>query len=253
MDDSVVLEVLHATADAVRAALDLVEDWGPSGEKMGQYHLDVAANTAAVGLLEGAGLGVLSEETGLHHPDRPLLAVLDPVDGSTNCSRGVPWFATAIAVLDAEGPRVALVVNQATGTRFEAVRGGGARCDGTPIAPSGATAMKRAIVGLAGYPSEHLGWRQFRSLGAAALDLCAVASGVLDAYADCSPQGMHGVWDYAAAALICEEAGAVTADALGRDLVHREHGARRCPLAAATPELLDELSEKVAKAARKKP
>lgn len=240
MEDAELLATLHAAADAVRLALDDLADWGLAGTKPGQYHSDLAANDAAVKILEDAGMGVLSEETGVHHAGRPLRAVLDPVDGSTNASRRIPWYATSICVLDQDGPRAGIVVNQATNLRFEAVRGGGARADGVAISPSTSTSLSTSIVGLAGYPPEHLGWRQFRSLGAAALDLCAVASGILDGYIDCTG-GLHGPWDYLAGLLVCHEAGAVTADAFGRDLVAREHGDRRCPLAAATPELLEEI------------
>jgi fructose-1,6-bisphosphatase/inositol monophosphatase family enzyme len=95
-------------------------------------------------------------------------------------------------------------------------------------------------VGLSGLPPRHLGWQQFRAQGASALDLCEVASGVLDGFVDCSPSA-HGVWDYAAAVLICAEAGAVIADGAGRDLIVRDHTARRTPVAAATPALLAEL------------
>ncbi len=240
MTDDELLATLHAAADAIRGALDELVDWGLAGTRPGQYHSDVAANDVAIALLEDAGLGVLSEETGVHHPERPLRAVLDPVDGSTNASRRIPWYATSICVLDDEGPRAAIVVNQASNLRFEAVRGGGARADGVAISPSSVTTMDTAIVCLAGYPPEHLGWRQYRSLGAAALDLCGVAAGILDAYIDCTG-GLHGPWDYLGGLLICHEAGALTADAFGRDLVAREHGDRRCPLAAATPELMAEV------------
>src|SRR5882672_6405967 len=130
LDDGALLDVLTDAADAVRAALDGLTGWGPSGARPGQYRTDVVADAAAVAVLTDAGLGVLSEESGLHHDDRPLLAVLDPVDGSTNASRSLPWYATSVCVLDVDGPRVALVVNQATGERFDAVRGHGARCDG---------------------------------------------------------------------------------------------------------------------------
>jgi fructose-1,6-bisphosphatase/inositol monophosphatase family enzyme len=240
VDDAGLLEVLTASAVAIRAALDALTGWGLSGARPGQYRSDVVADAAAIAVLTGAGLGVLSEETGLHHPDRPLLAVLDPVDGSTNASRSLPWFATSICVLDDDGPRVALVVNQATGERFEAVRGGGARCDGVPIAPTTKTALADSLIGVSGYPRRHLGWRQYRALGAAALDLCAVASGRLDGYLDCSGDA-HGAWDYLGGLLVCTEAGAVVADVAGRDLVTRGHADRRTPLAAGTPELLDEL------------
>jgi fructose-1,6-bisphosphatase/inositol monophosphatase family enzyme len=248
MDDSTLLRVLHDAADAVRAALDRISDWGlaPDGAHAGQYLSDQVADAAAVGVLRTAGVEVLSEESGLQDGDRPVLVVLDPVDGSTNASRGVPWFATSLCALDADGARAALVVNQATGTRFEAVRGGGARRDGVSLKPSGATELSQSLVALSGLPSGNLGWKQYRAFGAAALDLCAVAAGMVDAYIDCSVDA-HGPWDYLAGMLVCQEAGASVADAWGRPLVCRGHADRRTPVAAATPELLAQ-----ALAARKK-
>ncbi|HVB06660.1 MAG TPA: inositol monophosphatase family protein [Acidimicrobiales bacterium] len=239
------LAVLEEASAAVRAALSALPDWGPAGTIAGQYHSDLAADAAAIAVLEGAGLGVLSEESGLHHPERALLAVLDPLDGSTNASRGVPWYATSICVLDGEGPFAALVVDQARGTSYRATRGGGATRDGAPIGPSGTERLGEAVVGLAGYPARYLGWRQFRAFGAAALDLCLVADGALDAYLDVS-SAAHGPWDYLAGMLVCTEAGAVVGEREGRDLVVREHGPRRAPLAAATPALAAELRAAVA-------
>ena len=240
VDDSELLATLHAVVDAVAAAVGELDSWGLAGTRPGQYHSDVAADAAALGVLHAAGLDVLSEESGLHADGHELLAVVDPIDGSTNASRHLPWFATSICVLDADGPRVAVVANQSTGTRFEAVRGGGARRDGEPISPTGCTDPGEAIVGLSGLPDAHLGWSQFRAFGAAALDLCAVACGQLDAYVDCLPDA-HGGWDYLGGLLVCTEAGAVVADALGRPLVVRDHADRRTPVAAATPALLDAL------------
>jgi myo-inositol-1(or 4)-monophosphatase len=240
LDDGALLDVLTEAAVAIRAALDDLAGWGPSGARPGQYRTDVVADAAAIAVLTGAGLGVLSEETGVHFADRALFAVLDPVDGSTNASRSLPWYATSICVLDAEGPRVALVVNQATGERFDAVRGRGARCDGVAIAPSGTTSLADSLIAVSGYPRRHLGWRQYRALGAAALDLCAVAAGRVDAYLDCTGDA-HGPWDYLGGLLVCTEAGAVVADLAGRDLVTRGHADRRTVVAGATSELLTEL------------
>ncbi len=231
--------MLDAAAAAVRKALDDLADWGPAGTRPGQYRSDLVADSAAVEVLVDAGLGVLSEESGLTDGDRELLAVVDPVDGSTNASRGIPWFATSLCVLDGDGPLAAVVVNQATGERFEAVRGEGARRQGAPIEPTDCTAMADALVGLTGSPSLRLGWRQVRALGAAALDLCAVACGHLDAYLDCSANS-HGPWDYLGGMLVCQEAGAVVADAHDRELVTRGPDDKRAPVAAATPELLAE-------------
>ena len=138
MDGTELLGVLGEAVEAVAASLRGLADWGLAGTRPGQYRSDLVADAAAVGVLTAAGLGVLSEESGLSAgaSEQALLAVLDPVDGSTNASRRLPWYATSICVLDREGPLAALVVNQATGTRYEAVRGGGARRDGEVIAPS---------------------------------------------------------------------------------------------------------------------
>jgi myo-inositol-1(or 4)-monophosphatase len=237
--DDFLLAALNQAATAVREVLDSLEDWGPAGTRAGQYRSDLVADEVAVRVLLGAGLGVLSEESGLHHPDRAVQVALDPVDGSTNASRSLPWYATSVCAVDDAGPRAAIVVNQATGDRFEAVRGGGATLNGAAIRPTGCLTMGDAVVGLTGWPSAYLGWRQFRALGAAALDICAVASGQLDAYIDCSREA-HAPWDYLGGMLVCLEAGAVVAEAAGRDLVTLGLVERRSPVAAATPALLAE-------------
>ncbi len=241
MDDDGLLEVLHATASAVAHALSGLGDWGLAGTRDGQYRSDLAADAAALSVLAGAGLGVMSEESGAHRSEGRVVVVVDPVDGSTNAARGIPWFATSLCAVDAEGPRVAVVVNQASGIRFEAVRGGGARKDGAPIRPSGCRILGQSIVGFSGYPTQYFGWSQCRMLGAAALDLCAVAEGVLDGYAVVGGSRL-GSWDYLGGMLVCTEAGAVVGELEGRSLVTLDHTARRTPVAAATPDLLQALA-----------
>lgn len=240
MRDEVLLEVLDEAANAIGSVLGDLDDWGLAGTRDGQYHSDLAADAAALTVFERAGLGVLSEESGRHRPTADLTVVLDPLDGSTNASRGIPWYATSLCAVDADGARAALVINLATGDRFEAVRGGGARRNGIELRPSGATVFGESLVALSGFPSRWLGWYQFRSLGACALDLCAVASGVVDGYIDCS-WNAHGSWDYLGGMLVCQEAGTVVVDAHGRDLVTLEHAERRTPVAGATQQLVDEM------------
>src|SRR5204863_6135839 len=139
----------------------------------------------AVDVLVAHGLGVLSEETGRHHPERDITVVVDPLDGSTNASRGVPWYATSLCAVDRDGPLSALVVNLVDGTEYRAERGAGATANGNHIAPSAKAGLNESLVAISGYPRTYLGWYQYRSLGAAALDLCAVACGIVDAYIDC--------------------------------------------------------------------
>lgn len=229
--------VLHDAADAVAGALAAQRDWGLSGRKDGQYALDLSADDAALAVLRRAGLGVLSEESGLEDLGTGEIVVIDPVDGSTNCSRGVPWFATSLCLVDRDGPALALVVNQASGVRYTAIRGGGAFCDGVALRASDCTTPGSSIIAMNGIPPHHLGYMQSRVLGAVALDLCLVAAGVLDGYVDCIHEA-HGVWDFAGGVLLCREAGASVVDVWDRELYTLTHEARRTPVAAATASLL---------------
>jgi fructose-1,6-bisphosphatase/inositol monophosphatase family enzyme len=236
------LALLDAVVTAVRGALGDLDDWGLAGTRAGQYHSDLTADAAALAVLDRAGVGVLSEESGRHRPDAPVTVVVDPVDGSTNASRGIPWYACSVCAVDATGPLAAVVANLASDVTFRATRGGGAWCAGERVRPSACGALRTAVVGLSGYPPRYLGWKQFRAMGAAALDLCAVAAGVLDGYVDCS-RNAHGPWDYLGGVLVCQEAGAVVSDGFDRDLVVLDQDARRTPVAAATTALHAELVE----------
>ena len=239
-DPSRIAGVLDDVAGAVADALAATVDWGESGLRDGQYLSDLSADAAATSVLTEAGYGVLSEESGRHHHDREITVVVDPLDGSTNASRRLAWWATSLCAVDRHGPLVSLVVDLRHGDRWTATRGGGAFRNDEAIRTSGCRDLSQAIVGLNGVPQGHGGWAQYRALGAAALDLCAVADGTLDGYLDCTTDEL-GVWDYLGAALVCIEAGGVIVDAAGRELAVLDHGARRIPVAAASGELGDVL------------
>jgi fructose-1,6-bisphosphatase/inositol monophosphatase family enzyme len=240
-DDSDILVFLHDVADAAADALDGIGDWGLSGRRDGQYAADLVVDDAVVAMLTDSGMRVLSEESGFAAPGRPgeLVVVVDPVDGSTNAAHGIPWFATALCVFDADGPRVSLVAEQSgSEARFSAVRGAGALVDGVRLERPEPRDLAASVVGLNGiYPSPP--WWQTRVLGAASLDLCLVATGALDGYVD-----LHGlgVWDYSASLLVCSEAGCLIGEADGKDLHPFAEGERRRPLAASSPELFGLLS-----------
>lgn len=244
-DDQSLLGVLRQAAGAVRRALDDFSDWRAPGKRRGQYGLDLVADAAAVSVLQRAGLRVLSEESGTTVPTGDavdgLLAVVDPVDGSTNASLGLPWYATSICLLDTQGPRVALVVDQANGTTYETARGAGAWCDGQQLVPSGRQRLAESVIGVSGLPRRRPGWAQYRAMGAAALDLCAVARGWLDGFMTVGESTLNS-WDYLGGMLVCTEAGAVVGERSGQDTAIGDDVPRR-PLAAATPELLAELLE----------
>ena len=238
-----VLGVLDEAADAVARVLAATADWGPSGRRHDQYRSDLAADDAALAVLARARLWVVSEESGVTRPEAPVWVALDPLDGSTNAHRRVPWYATSLCAVDADGPLAAVVVNLASGVRFRAMRGEGAWQDGVRLQSSGETDLAESFVTLSGWPPEHFGWKQCRTMGAAALDLCSVGSGMFDGFVDCARQA-HGVWDYLAGALVCTEAGGHVFDAFGRDLAVRDHAARRTPVGAATAVLARALADR---------
>jgi fructose-1,6-bisphosphatase/inositol monophosphatase family enzyme len=249
VDADSVLQVLLAAARAVGQQTATCEDWGVAGNRPGQYAVDLVADAAALSVLHAAGFSVLSEESGRTDPvgseSRPgpaggnPLAVLDPIDGSTNAVHGLRPYSTSICVFDADGPWVGLVYDHPNGISYEAVRGGGARRDGRPMATSGCSTLSEAIVAVSGFPDRALGWAQFRAFGAASLELCFVAEGSLDGFARAGGSSLYP-WDYLAGLLICQEAGGAFADLGGDDLVVAD-SVGRAPAAGASGELLQEL------------
>lgn len=143
--------------------------------------------------------------------------VVDPIDGTVNYLYGIEQFAVCIAAKVDGVVTAAAVHNPATGEMFTAVRGEGAQRDGHPISVGDCVEPAMALVGtgfsysaeVRRYQAEELVRllpfiRDIRRMGSAALDLCAVASGKLDAVVE---RGLKP-WDLAAAGLIAEEAGA---------------------------------------------
>ncbi|MEP6666821.1 MAG: inositol monophosphatase family protein [Nocardioidaceae bacterium] len=140
----------------------------------------------------------------------------DPIDGTVNYLYGIPQFSVSIAAQH-DGVTIAGVVhNPVSGETFTAVRGGGARLDGAAITVSRQTDVAQTLVGTGfGYRADVRRHqvaetaallptvRDIRRLGSAALDLCNVACGRLDAYVE---RGLKP-WDLAAGRLVVTEAG----------------------------------------------
>ncbi len=236
-----VLELFSTICDRTTDTLAATTDWRESGARPGQYRVDLDVDAVCVAPLLAAGYSVLSEESGREDPAAGPSAlgtvVVDPLDGSTNASLGLPWCATSLCLVIDSVPTVAMVANLATGARYTASRGGGATLDARPISIETAAPLDDAVIAISGLPDHHYGWRQFRAMGASALDICSVASGSFDGFVDMSPDA-HGVWDYLGGVLVVEEAGGVVVDAHGRDLVVLDHQARRTPVAATNRSLL---------------
>ena len=247
MNAGELLELFAATADAVRDAVRAIQRTAlrDRTERPGQYALDLVADRAACEVLGRAPVRIVSEESGAHdRPGAAITVVVDPVDGSTNCARGIAYWSTSLCAVDAGGPLVALVANHPTGQRTVAVRGQGARRDGISLRASRVARIDDSVIGLGGLPAANLGWKQSRTLGCCSLLLCEVAAGGLDGYLD--PGRYHAPWDYLGAMLACTEAGAVVRDASGEALVPEDLGdvaQRRQIVAAGTAALADILAE----------
>lgn len=169
--------------------------------------------------------------------------LIDPIDGTTNYLYGHPGFAVSIAC-ELEGEAVAGVVNDPMhGELFAATSGGGASRNGEPIRCSQKTELSKALVATGfGYDPERrraqgaviariIGdIRDIRRMGAAAVDLCSVACGRVDAYYE---RGLNA-WDLAAGALIASEAGVTLGSIDGGPL-------RPASVIAAGPALFEPL------------
>jgi fructose-1,6-bisphosphatase/inositol monophosphatase family enzyme len=239
MGPDALLALFEKAAVAVRDSVMPVvgADRRARTDRPGQYAIDLVADRAALEILGGAPITVVSEESGITGArDAAITVVLDPIDGSSNAARQIPYWATSLCALDRDGLLASLVVNHATGTTFRAQRGAGATRDGVPVLPSPATRVEDAVVAISNLPGRMLAWKQFRALGSCALALCDVASGALDGYVDAG--SVHAPWDYLGGLLVCTEAGATVVDRDDRPLAIADPNARRRLVAAGTTPLL---------------
>ena len=163
---------------------------------------------------------VLTEESGFSlSGNGDWVWVIDPLDGTTNYSCGLPLFNVSIGIKH-QGETVAGVVYAPRlGEMFTATRGGGAALNGHPIKPSLTPVLSKAVVST-GFPYDKATnpinnirevsiiipqVRGFRRMGSAAYDLCCTAMGTIDAYWEYN----LNPWDVCAGQLIVQEAGGI--------------------------------------------
>jgi myo-inositol-1(or 4)-monophosphatase len=215
------LDVCRACVADVRVVLDELptraEREPVVGSGMGGDEttaVDAAAERAILARFRDRKVTIVSEEAGVS-VDGDTVVVIDPIDGSLNAKRGIPFFAVSIAVAD--GPTMGdvhfgYVYDFGTGEEWVGRRGGGATLNGEQL---GAVKPKDAIEILAFEATRsdliardapkvaELAYR-LRVMGSLALSLCQLASGRIDAV--CSLKGARAV-DIAAAQLLVREVG----------------------------------------------
>ena len=170
---------------------------------------------------------ILGEEGGQQSGNSDYRWIVDPLDGTTNFIRNIPFFCVSIALYQGKTALTGVVFNPQTNELFAATLGQGATLNGQPISVSAETDFSRAFLAT-GFP--HQRKRQLplysaafndifyhsagmRRIGSAALDLCYVAAGRFEAFWEL---GLNP-WDIAAGSLILSEAAGQVSDFRGGD------------------------------------
>ena len=171
------------------------------------------------------------EETENQDPLTGWAYIVDPIDGTANFTRGFGQSAISVALLRDGVPQYSVILDPYRKELYPAKKGCGAFLNGAPIHVS-TRPLSQGIFGMGTSPynlslhqktlelTEKLFHRScdFRRMGAAVLDLCALACGRLEAFFECqlSP------WDYAAGSLLIEEAGGSVSTLEGTPLPYNE-------------------------------
>ncbi|MFQ6080093.1 MAG: inositol monophosphatase family protein [Candidatus Bathyarchaeia archaeon] len=206
---------------------------GAGGDVMKK--IDLVAEDALIATLQDHHVSctLISEETGIKKigPEpSDFYVTTDPLDGTTNAVRGIPFMATSIAVSTAPYLRdveTALVSDLLHDVTYTAQKGQGALRNEHKIKPSSTSSLEKAVIGVdfntfkireivtrlavAFERTKHL-----RHLGANALEVCYVADGTIDAFLDL--RGKLRVTDIAAAYLILREAGGLMVTPEGAEM-----------------------------------
>ena len=203
--------------------------------------------------------GVLGEEGAATAGTSAVRWVVDPIDGTVNFLYGLPAYAVSIAAEVDGVVRAGVVLNVATGELFTATSGAGAQltvpgaADAEPLAVTDPPSLEQTLVATGfGYRAEQRRAqgavvadllplvRDIRRYGSAALDLCSLAAGRVDAYYEL---GLNP-WDHAAGALIAAEAGAVLRGLPGRPFGEPMAIAAAPSIADAFTDLVTELHQR---------
>jgi myo-inositol-1(or 4)-monophosphatase len=189
---------------------------------------DTGSERAVLAVIRAAfpSHAVLAEESGALAGDPDCTWIIDPLDGTTNFTHGLPYFGVSIAFAWQQEVVLGIVLDPLGGDLYLAQRGRGATCNGRRLGVSTTRQVAQSLL-VTGFAYDFRSnavpvWARFnrclmaaqgvRRLGAASLDLCRVACGQFDGYWEENLKP----WDTAAGMLIAREAGAVVSDFAGR-------------------------------------
>lgn len=234
------MNLLDTAIEAARAAgQEIIRRWPQERDVRSKGFRDIvtdadlAAQEALIAIIRARfpQHGILSEEGLAPTNNADTVWVLDPLDGTTNYARRLPSFSVSVAVARSDALIVGVVYDPLRDYIFCAERGAGATWNGQRLRVSQVDDLGQAVAGVdfAREPairssqmatmvvcSERI--RTFRSFGSAALGLCFVAAGWLDAYFHLS----LAPWDVAAGALMVTEAGGAITSTDGKPWSHTQ-------------------------------
>ncbi|CAG0954941.1 myo-inositol-1(or 4)-monophosphatase [Methanosarcinales archaeon] len=242
MEIETLVEIGVEIRDVISSFIEKNEDYG---EMLVQRprditrKMDMAAENAldAALLTRGLCARIISEELGDRivgvgkgkHPE--FMLVVDPIDGSTNATCGIPFFCTSLAYTDkteiATFDDISMaVICDIQGNTYCAEKGKGAFLNEKQLAGKKRGTRPKPVVSVYSYGVPHVpaGLIEFersiivRALGSIALDMCFVADGTLDGLID--TRGLVSGYDIMASALLLKESGGTLTDLKGNNLTN---------------------------------
>ncbi len=197
--------------------------------------------------LLGEEMSEQDQQGALQHSHSGLWCI-DPLDGTSNFSAGVPYYAVSVALIRNGEVEMGVVYDPSRKECFSAARGEGAWINEKPLKPQRLSSplsdgmalidLKRLEPGLASRLASRPPYKSQRSFGAVALDWCWLAAGRCHVYL----HGKQKLWDYAAGSLVLEEAGG-SAVTLEGEPVFRATLAPRSAAAALDPDIFKQWVE----------
>lgn len=195
-------------------------------------------------------LKVISEENDVRESANEPVWYIDPIDGTTNYSRGSSYFCVSIALAKGKELLVGVIYNPVTSELYTAKAGAGAFLNGRVLKAGNASDLAQSFVCMdfsydnaerqraaAVLKSLVMSVKSIRVKGSGALATCEVASGKAEGYVRMGSTP----WDYAAGALIIREAGGTVTDLDGREWEPRSRGV----VAASSGKIAEQLLAKV--------
>ena len=175
---------------------------------------------------------ILSEESTGELTESGYTWLIDPIDGTTHFSRGLPNYSVSVALYHKGDVILGATYAPYYSDLYVAEKGQGAFCNHLPISVSKTNTLREALIASAAYQSYKLSGleqsffnvaeqiKNLRMFASPALDLCYVASGKLEARIFANTEA----WDYAASALIVEEAGGLVTEWSGKRWTLKSEG-----------------------------